>query len=293
MRTTLVSTSDLAEHGGDWRVFDCRHELADPEKGEALYRQGHIPGALHAHLDRALSGQATGKNGRHPLPDPAVFAQWLARAGLKNTDQVVAYDDASGAFAARLWWMLRWMGHEAVAVLDGGFAKWEQEGRPVETKAPSFAPGSFHGTADDRMRVDAERLLRNLGRPGEGDTLQADEAGALQVMDARAASRFAGEGETLDPVGGHIPGALNRPYALNLGPQGTFKPGEELRSEFTALLGGTAAASVVCQCGSGVTACHNLLAMEIAGLRGARLYPGSWSEWCSDPERPVARGEQP
>ncbi len=285
MRTTLVSTSELAEHGGDWRVFDCRHELADPEKGERLYRQGHIPGALHAHLDRALSGQATGKNGRHPLPDPAIFAQWLAKEGLKNTDQVVAYDDTSGAFAARLWWMLRWMGHEAVAVLDGGFAKWEQEGRPVETEVPSFTSGSFHGIADDRMRVDADRVLRNLGRSGE--------AAALQVMDARTASRFAGEGETLDPVGGHIPGALNRPYMLNLGSQGTFKSGEELRAEFAALLGGTAAASVICQCGSGVTACHNLLAMEIAGLRGARLYPGSWSEWCSDPERPVSRGERP
>lgn len=285
MKTTLVSTEELAANLQQWRVFDCRHELAAPEKGEALYLEGHIPGAIHAHLDRTLSGAKTGGNGRHPLPQPEQFAQWLAAAGVSKGDQVVAYDDGLAAFAARFWWMLRWMGHDAVAVLDGGFAKWTKEGRPVNSNTPQPSAGSFQQNVQNQMRVDVGVVAQNVRRSEEGP--------ALQLVDARGASRFAGQGETIDVRGGHIPGAVNRPYTLNLNSIGTFRTAEELRADFDALLGARPAASIVHQCGSGVTACHNVLAMEIAGLHGARLYPGSWSEWIADPARPVATGEQP
>ena len=276
-------------------MFDCRHDLGDPSKGEAAYREGHIAGALHAHLDRDLSGAKTGRNGRHPLPDADRLAEWLGRSGLRNTDQVVAYDEGSGVFAARLWWMLRWTGHDAVAVLDGGLAAWIRQGRPLTRAVDHFARSEFHAVPNETMSVDTESVLRNLSRrPGKS---LPDEAGPdekeFQLVDARGANRFAGVDETIDPVGGHIPGALNRPYMMNLSADGLFKPAAELRSEFDRLLSGRASADIVNQCGSGVTACHNLLAMEIAGLSGARLYPGSWSEWCSDPERPVAVGALP
>ncbi|MHB1021362.1 MAG: sulfurtransferase [Acidobacteriaceae bacterium] len=280
MKTTLVTTDELAQHP-EWRVFDCRHELANPDKGAALYAESHIPGARHAHLDRDLSGTTTGSNGRHPLPAVEQFAAWLSRQGLQPTDQVVVYDEGAGAFASRLWWMLRWVGHPAVAVLDGGFAKWTSEGKPVTTEVPSFPPSNYTVALNDALRVDVAAVEQNL----------RDQK--FHMLDARAATRYAGQEETLDPVGGHIPGALNRAYALNLNEAGTFKSAEELRQEFDALLGSIPAAEVVCQCGSGVTACHDLLAMEVAGLTGARLYPGSWSEWCADPKRPVATGNQP
>ena len=278
MSTTIVSTSELAAHS-EWRVFDCRNDLADPARGVQAYAQGHIPGAVHAHLEHDLSGPKTGTNGRHPLPDPRTFADWLGVHGVKPSDQIVAYDNAGASYAARMWWMLQWIGHRAVAVLDGGFEKWSREARPVTTVVPTFAPTRYEALPHNEMRVDAAFVQRNL---------QARDA---VVLDARSASRFAGIGETLDPIPGHIPGAFNRPYTENLDADGCFKAHDELRRAFQTLLGSTPGTSVISQCGSGVTACHYILAMRLAGLDGARLYPGSWSEWCSDPARPVATGK--
>lgn len=277
--TTLVSTETLARHLDDpaWIAFDCRHDLLDPAAGERAYAAGHIPGAIHLHLERDLSGAKTGCNGRHPLPDPEAFAERLGRLGVGEGMQVVAYDGGPGPFAARLWWMLRWMGHEAVAVLDGGYARWVAEGRPTSTESRARPPARFvrrPGAAP----VDAAYVEAHLGDP------------AVRLLDARSPERFRGENETLDPVAGHIPGAVNRYFMENLGPDGRFKPAAELRQAFSSLLRGADPGAVVHQCGSGVTACHNLLAMEVAGLAGSRLYPGSWSEWCADPARPVARG---
>jgi len=280
MKTTLVTAEELKAHS-EWRVFDCRHELANPERGAQLYVEGHIPGALFAHTDRDLSAPKTGRNGRHPLPAPETFIAWLGRQGLQPNDQVVAYDAADGMFASRLWWMLRWVGHEAVAVLDGGYRAWTESGGAVTTEVARFAPTVFQGTVQDGMNVDVARVQQCLGS-------------ASQLMvDGRAAGRFAGIGETIDPVAGHIPGARNRPYADNVGPDGRFKPPAQLREEFSRVFDGTPPADTVHQCGSGVSACHNLLAMEVAGLSGGKLYAGSWSEWCSDPARPVATGTAP
>jgi thiosulfate/3-mercaptopyruvate sulfurtransferase len=275
---TLVAVEQLAANLGNplWRIFDCRHDLADTAKGERAYRESHIPGARFAHLDRDLSGEKTGRNGRHPLPDPRAFADWLGRAGVDGTKQVVAYDDAGGAFAARLWWMLRWLGHRSVAVLDGGWGAWLAADQPKTDAVPNIASTSFEGPPDLSMVVDASTLEARLTSPD------------LQLIDARSPDRYRGENETIDPVAGHIPGALNRFFKDNLRADGTFKKAGELQAAFAALAAGRPSSEIVNQCGSGVTACHNLLAMEIAGLHGARLYPGSWSEWCSDPRRPVA-----
>lgn len=277
-RTTLVSVASLAGHLGDpdWIVFDCRHNLQDPDAGQRAYLEGHIPGSRFLHLDRDLSGPMTGSNGRHPLPDPARFAARLADLGMRRSMQAVAYDDAGGAFAARLWWMLRWLGHERAAILDGGLQHWTGEGHPLTHAAPVFAPGDFAGTPVLAPATAAE-LLADL------------DSGGQLILDARTPERFRGIGETLDPVGGHIPGALNRFFRDNLDDQGRFRSGAELRRAFAALIGSRDPATVVHQCGSGVTACHNLLAMELAGLGGSRLYAGSWSEWCADASRPVAR----
>ncbi|MDW8469923.1 MAG: sulfurtransferase [Burkholderiales bacterium] len=271
----LVSTDALAANPG-WRVFDCRHDLADPQAGERQYRQAHIPGARFAHLERDLSGPKTGANGRHPLPAFDAFVAWLGAEGLTPDDVVVCYDGAGGAMAARLWWMLRWAGHDAVAVLDGGLAKWLREGRPVSAEIPQYAPTVYPGRERREMAVDAAWVEANLGR--------------VLLVDARAPARFRGEAEPIDPVAGHIPGAVNRFNNDNLTPEGTFKDAATLRREFDQLLAGRAPQEAVNYCGSGVSACHNLLAMEIAGLRGARLYPGSWSEWIADPRRRIARG---
>ncbi len=277
--TTLVSTAQLAEKLNDpnWMVFDCRHDLANPDTGTKQYSSGHIAGAHFLHLDRDLAAPVTGKNGRHPLPDPQAFMRTLGNAGVDSTKQVIAYDGQAGVYAARLWWMLRWLGHENVAVLDGGYAKWLDEQRPVTGAVPQAMPARFTG-APRPFAVDADDMLRSLGRPGR------------IVVDARSADRYRGENETLDPVGGRIPGALNRFFKDNLDASACFKPAAELRQAFTALLAGAPPDTVVHSCGSGVSACHNLLAMEIAGLHGSRLYPGSWSEWCSDSGRPLARG---
>jgi thiosulfate/3-mercaptopyruvate sulfurtransferase len=275
---TLISADALARCLDDERlvVVDCRHDLARPEAGEAAWRDAHIPGALFVHLDRDLSAARNGRNGRHPLPDPAVFTALLGRCGITPGHTVIAYDDAGGMFAARLWWMLRWVGHADARVLDGGLAAWQAGGGALDTyvrrrPAVAYPLGTVEPT------LDADALRANL------------DSATLQVVDARAADRFHGENETLDPVGGHIPGAVNRCFKLNLADDGRFKPADVLRAEWNAVAQGRDPSLLVMQCGSGVTACHNLLALEIAGLPGARLYPGSWSEWCSDPARPVAR----
>lgn len=281
MTRPLVTVAELVAHAGDaqWRVFDCRHDLGDTGYGEKAYLKGHIPGALFLHLDRDLSGVQTGRNGRHPLPDIAAFAAKMAACGVGPETQVVAYDNEGGIFAARLWWMLRWLGHEKVAVLDGGLPGWKRAKQALVTEVPGFAPAAFV-PRDCNGWVDADYVLARLDRPRE-----------MLLIDARSEERFAGENETLDPVGGHIPGAVNRFYFDNLDDAGVhFKPVDELRAEFAALLAGRPPEAVVQQCGSGVTACHNLLAMEAAGLAGSRLYAGSWSEWCADPARPVAVG---
>lgn len=276
--TTLISASALAALPA-CRVLDVRFDLRDPEAGRREFAQGHVPAATYLHLDDALSGAKTGRNGRHPLPDPDQLAQTLAALGLGNDTQVVVMDAQGGMFAARLWWMLRWLGHEAVAVLDGGWQAWLAAGGVVETgEARAVARGDFTRRASRVATCNADEVLANL------------QTGQKLVVDARAADRFRGENETLDPVGGHIPGARNRFFKDNLGPDGSFKPASVLRSEWEAVLDGRAPQDLVAQCGSGVTACHNLLALEIAGLTGAALYPGSWSEWCSDPARPVASG---
>ena len=281
--TTLISAQDLQALMGSARpvlLLDLSFDLADGAAGERAYAQGHLPGAHYLHLDRDLSGPKAGEGqvftGRHPLPEPAGFAQRLAGLGLEPGMQVVAYDSQGGMYAARLWWMLRWLGHEAVAVLDGGLAAWQAAGGALSTQAPQARPGRFQASASIAPSISADALQSSLGR--------------VRLLDARAGERFRGEVEPLDKQAGHIPGALNRFFKDNLQGDGRFKPAERLRAEFEALLPPFAASEVVHQCGSGVTACHNLLAMEHAGLPGSRLYPGSWSEWSADPRRPVAQG---
>ena len=269
----LVSSVELRGHPS-WRVLDCRYSLAEPKSGRQHYDSGHIPGAVYAHLDEALSGVIAAGSGRHPLPSVDAFAAWLGKCGFSPADTIVAYDDSDGIFAARAWWMLRWIGHRNAAVLDGGMSDWVSRGFPLDSDRPRFAPTTYAASPDNSLWVTVADVEANLRNP------------QFQVVDARPANRFAGRDETLDPVGGHIPNAINRPYASNL-VAGRFKSGAQLRQEFIELLGDSLVGRVVHQCGSGVSACHNLLAMEIAGLQGSRLYPGSWSEWCSDPTRPV------
>jgi len=282
MHTTLVSTEALAAHLDDprWVVFDCRHDLARPDAGREEYLKSHIPGARFMHMDEDLAGPLTGRNGRHPLPDAAAFAAKLGTAGVGPDSQVVACDAQGGVSAARLWWMLRWLGHDAVAVLDGGLGKWRQEQRPETAALPRITPARFEPRARP-LAVDVGFVASHL------------RDGVVKLVDARSAERYRGEAEPIDPVAGHIPGSVNRFVRENLGTGSVFKPAAQLRAEWQALLAGVPAEGVVHSCGSGVAACHNLLAMEIAGLSGSRLYPGSWSEWCADPLRPVAAGATP
>lgn len=278
MSAALVSAAALADAMSDARVVvvDCRHDLASPEAGEAAWRAGHIPGALFMHLDRDLSAAKTGCNGRHPLPTPEAFVALLGERGISPAHRVVAYDDAGGMFAARLWWMLRWVGHRDVSVLDGGLSAWKADGGALDTSVRPLQSVSYP--------------LGEVLPIADADAVRANLASAERLLvDARAPDRFRGENETLDPVGGHIPGAVNRFFKLNLADDGRFKPADALREEWRALIGDRAPGELVMQCGSGVTACHNLLALEVAGLGGAQLYPGSWSEWCSDPARPMTR----
>lgn len=277
--TTLVDAESLAARLGDaqLRIFDCRFALNDTGAGESAWRESHLPGAQYAHLDRDLSGPHAPGAGRHPWPEADAFGAWLGRCGVTPDTQVVAYDAGDGAFAARLWWMLRTFGHRDVAVLDGGWARWRALDLPVDAATPAFAPTLHRGAFDAAALSSVTDIPARLAA---GDLL----------IDARAPERFRGEVEPIDRVAGHVPGATNRPYAANLR-DGRFKPASELADDFAALFAGRAPSQVVAMCGSGVTACHHLLAMAHAGLPGARLFAGSWSGWIEDPQRAVATGQ--
>lgn len=288
MYQLLISVKELQAllRESDLLVLDVRHDLNSHEAGRLAYAEGHIPGARFLDHETQLSAPKTGQNGRHPLPALTDFKELMQGLGLQPDTQVVTYDSSGGMFATHLWWMLRWIGHEKVAVLDGGWPAWLAAGGEVETTVHTSpvlqgledANGRIETAVAAMPTVSSDEVLENISRP------------VFTVIDARAENRYRGEVEPMDPVAGHIPGALNRPHTLNLA-QGRFKPADQLRVEFNQLLGGKVPADVVHQCGSGITATHNLFAMELAGLSGSRLYPGSWSEWCSDPARPVARGD--
>ncbi|MQR01415.1 sulfurtransferase [Glaciimonas soli] len=279
--TTLISATNLLLHAQpDWVIIDCRHDLANPDAGRAAYDAGHIKNARFAHLDNDLSGAKHAADGtfkgRHPLPDHHNLISKLQHWGISDDTQVIAYDAHGGMFAARLWWLLRSIGHANVAVLDGGLAAWQAEGQPLSTVEPLAAPGNISFKTPLVHSVNLHHVETHLINPKH------------VLIDARAPDRFRGENETIDPVGGHIPGAKNRFFKDNLLPDGRFKSGHQLQQEFGYLTSDPL--HTVMQCGSGVTACHNLLAMEIAGMHGASLYPGSWSEWCADPSRPMTTG---
>ncbi|HEV7178982.1 MAG TPA: sulfurtransferase [Candidatus Baltobacteraceae bacterium] len=276
---TLVDAATLAQHRGDpsWVVIDCRHTLADFGAGRRMYDAGHIPGAFFADVEHDLAGEHTGANGRHPLPDPEAFASFLRSCGVSGGTQIVAYDAGADMFAARLWFLARWIGHDAAAVLDGGVNAWQEAGYELTGAATlSLSVGDLRVRLHPELLVDANYVVAHL------------DDDAARVVDARGADRFAGQNETIDPVAGHIPGARNRPFKENFNADLRFRTGSELQNRFQSL---GPAQTVVHQCGSGVSAAANMLAMEIAGLRGSRLYAGSWSEWISDPSRPVITGE--
>jgi len=277
--TTLISTTDLAHHGADPRVVivDCRFTLDDPAWGHRAYLESHVPGAVYMNLDTDLSGPKTEGSGRHPLPDPVVLAETLGSLGISRSVQVVAYDQDNGMYASRLWWLLRWLGHDAVAVLDGGFRKWTDEKRPVVVDTSRRPPVLFDSALRPEMIADAGEVALRLGAPD------------WRLVDARAPERYRGDVEPLDKVAGHIPTAVNHFFQSNLTDGGTMRAPADLRARFKEALGDTRPDHVVNYCGSGVTACQNLLALEHAGLVGAKLYPGSWSEWSSDPSRPVEK----
>jgi thiosulfate/3-mercaptopyruvate sulfurtransferase len=281
--TALIQPDELQpmlRHPG-WAVFDCRHALLDKAYGQRAYRESHLPGARFADVGHDLSAPITPLSGRHPLPDPAVFAAWLASRGVSADSQVVAYDDSHGAMAARLWWMLRYLGHPRVAVLDGGFVRWRKEGRPVTPDVPRPARGNFLGWPDGSLLAELEEVER----------LSRERSAVL--VDARGGERYRGETEPIDPKPGHIPGAVNLPYAGNLDAEGRFLAPDLLRRRLEPAVTGAPPGQSVHYCGSGVSACHNLLAMLVAGLPPGRLYVGSWSQWCKDPARPVATGPRP
>ena len=287
MPTTLIEPAELAAHlnESDWAIIDCRFDLARPDWGAQAYAAGHIPHALYAHLDQDLSAPRTPRSGRHPLPQAHKLALTFARFGIDERVQVVAYDQGPGAFAARLWWLLRWLGHEQVAVLNGGLAAWERAGLPLARAIEPRAPRQFRANADPAQVV-SDSEVAQLSASG------ALASGRQLLIDARSADRFAGENETIDPVAGHVPGARNHPYGGNLDAHGRFLEPQALREQWAKTLRAAPAQRVISMCGSGVTACHNLLALEVAGLPGARLYAGSWSEWITDPTHPVARGAE-
>ena len=280
---TLIDAEALAALLGDarLRVFDCRFDLARPAYGRAAYAEEHVPGAVFADLNTDLSAPANATSGRHPLPAPEEFAARLRAWGVNADSRVVAYDDSNGAHAARLWWMLRWLGHDDVAVLDGGMRRWLRLGLPLTEDVPAPAPGNFTARLRPELAVSAPAVLAAASDP------------SARILDARAPERYRGEVEPIDKVAGHIPGARNHPFGMSLDPQARFLPPRALRDALAASLDGVAPESTIVYCGSGVTACHVLLALEHAGLAGARLYPGSWSEWSGDPLRPVATGATP
>jgi thiosulfate/3-mercaptopyruvate sulfurtransferase len=284
MYTTLIEPSELTAHTGDtdWAVLDCRFDLSRPDWGAGAYSEGHVPNALYAHLDRDLSSPVTPTSGRHPLPLMEAFVATLSRWGIDGSVQVIAYDQSNGAYAARLWWLLRWVGHPAVAVLNGGFAAWQQAGLPVSKQPGVRAPRRFSvGPAAAAVVPTVE--LEKLHSASQLAT------GERTLVDARSADRFAGQNETIDPVAGHVPGARNHPFMRNVDAEGRFLPAQTLRARWAETLRGKPPDTAIAMCGSGVTACHNLLALEVAGLRGAQLYAGSWSEWIRDATRPIER----
>lgn len=280
MPDTLIDCVTLAARLEDpgWAVVDCRFDLADHAAGERGYAEAHIPGAVYAHMETVLSGPITPQTGRHPLPDPQQLCRWLGDQGIDNRTQVVVYDRSGGSMAVRLWWLLRWLGHRPVALLDGGWQAWLDADLPVQKETPARRATGFRGEPNPAMLLEARRILDGL------------DSGRWLLIDARTAERFRGEKEPIDPVAGRIPGALNLPLQEHLNPDGSFKAAAQLRELYQPLIGNRPVDQVATMCGSGVTACHNLLAMEIAGYRGARLYAGSWSEWIRDPSRPVATG---
>jgi len=277
---TLIDVEALASHLDDpnWVVLDCRFELARPTWGEEGYATGRIPGAHYAHLDRDLAEAPTASSGRHPLPDPARFATLARRWGIHSQTQIIVYDQSSGVYAARAWWLFRWLGHDSVAVLRGGLAAWTASGRSLSTADTPRTEGNF------------------VAKPREGWTVTVDEvlesvaSRRLHVVDGRGADRFAGQNETMDAVAGHVPGAVNHPFASNFAADGTWLSETELRARWEKTLQNRPTHDVVAMCGSGVSACLNLLALETLGITGARLYPGSWSEWIRDSSRPIATG---
>lgn len=283
MYSTLIDVSQLGALLGrpEVVILDCRFELAAPDAGAAAYAAGHIPGSQYAHLERDLSGPPGAHSGRHPLPDPERFAITLGRWGINSNVQVICYDAGPGAYAARAWWMLRWLGHEEVAVLDGGLRRWEQLGLPLDEGVPAHPPGNFVARPRMRCTADAAEVAAAMDDP------------SVRILDARAPERYRGEAEPIDALAGHVPGARNHPFTLNLDAQGRMLPPDATGGAFTASLAGVPAERAIVMCGSGVSACHLLLALEHAGLRGARLYPGSWSEWTGDPARPVRTGAEP
>lgn len=277
--TTLISPPQLAEHltKPNWVVLDCRFSLAEPGRGRREYQKSHIFKAIYAHLNDDLSGPIVpGATGRHPLPSVEAISHFFSQNGLDQNSQVIAYDDAGGAMAARVWWLLRWLGHEAVAILDGGWPKWTADGYPTTDIVPTPTPRVFVPRIQSEMWLTSEHVAARLGDH------------RFKLFDSRNADRYRGENETIDPIAGHIPGAISAPYADNLNPDGTFKPVEQLRARFESLLGDTPADQAAFYCGSGITAAHNLIALEYAGLGEAKLYAGSWSEWITDQSRPIA-----
>ncbi|MGZ8174634.1 MULTISPECIES: sulfurtransferase [Methylobacter] len=277
--TTLVSAETLHQqlNHPDWIIIDCRFSLADTEAGAKAYRHGHIPNARYAHLDKDLSSAITDFTGRHPLPNFALLAKKLGDWGVTNTSQVVVYDDAGGAFAGRLWWLLRCMGHDKVAVLNGGIKQWQKQGLSVTTTLPTVKSATFRPYLNEAAWLNALQVQNSMARK------------SIRLIDARTPERYHGKQEPIDPVAGHIPGALNRAFQLNLDSNGLFLSAEQLREQFNQLIGTTVPEQVVHYCGSGVTACHNLLAMEYAGLTGSKLYAGSWSEWIRNKNRAIAK----
>ena len=278
---TIISVEDLNKNLNtqDWLIFDCRFILKDPEGGLKKFNQGHIPGAQFADMDKDLASPMTSTSGRHPLPNPDEFINKLQSWGVNNTSQIICYDDMSGAFAARMWWLLKWLGYNDVAVLDGGIDKWTANNLTLETDTQQKAAGSFSGQANNDMWVDVEFVQKELAENN------------ITLLDARSAERFTAKDTKTDPVAGHVPGAMSYPFAENLSKQGVFLPLEELQKRFAPMLSSSEKKEVINMCGSGVTACHNLLAMSIAELPMTRLFVGSWSEWIKDKSRPVATGD--
>ena len=276
----LISTTELAAKIGDSNcvIFDCRHDLFDAGKGERLYRNGHIPGAIYANLDTDLSGEKNGSNGRHPLPSPVAFMAFLARNGVTNTSKMIAYDDVGGQFASRLWWLARWIGLTDVSLQDGGISKWVADGHALSRDVPAPKPAALRGHADPLMVLNADEVEAGL------------KIASTTLIDARAPERYRGEVEPIDPVAGHIAGAKNRFYKENLNADLTMRAPAEIKSAFLSMMNAPKADEVVHQCGSGVTACANIFAMEYAGLTGSKLYAGSWSEWITNPARPIVKG---